>query len=166
MDEIWKDIEGWQGKYEVSNTGLVRITVKTRHKQPGDLIVSSPSTPSGYWYVNLYREGKDGVRRPLHQLVLETFGPAKPSVKHEPDHIDRDKSNNCIQNLVWKTHKENSANRKNGPPTIAKLSQERADEIRSRLGSVSQRQLAYEYGVSPQTITLIKQDAIWRRSSI
>lgn len=54
--------------------------------------------------------------RPVHQLVMEFFGPPKPGEKYEIDHIDRNPQNNNITNLRWLTRQENNNNRKCSRP--------------------------------------------------
>lgn len=57
-----------------------------------------------------------GKTRLLHQLVMECFGPPKPSEKHQIDHINRDKLDNRIDNLRWVTPRENCNNRRTSNP--------------------------------------------------
>jgi len=91
----WKSIPGYPG-YWASAQGQVL------GKKGG---VLKPKLKK-YAYVDLYRNNKR-ARRPIHQLVLEVFGPPRPSPNHFPNHKDGNKLNNSISNLEWLTPKEN-----------------------------------------------------------
>lgn len=102
----WKEVEGWNGKYEVSNTGEVRNVWD--NIPVAKVIAGIPQ----YWYVNLAHP--DGWRKleRLHRLVAFAFvDNDDPETKDVVDHIDRDKMNNEYNNLRWVTHKENMRNK-------------------------------------------------------
>ncbi len=100
MKEEWKPIKGYEGLYEVSNTGKIKSFYfgKTR-------ILSPRKNPLGYLHLVLY---KDKVKKDLrvHRLVASAFIP-NPNNKPEVNHIDGDKENNNVDNLEWATRKEN-----------------------------------------------------------
>lgn len=99
MEEIWKIIENSGGKYEVSNLGHVRSTLKKINKKP--------SINKGYHKVGII-ENNCKKERFIHRLVAKAFIP-NPENKPEVNHINGDKSNNTISNLEWVTPKENMA---------------------------------------------------------
>lgn len=109
MENKFRKIPSLDFRYEVSKDGIVRnIKSKKIKKQ----FISK----FGYYRTN-YRVNKtnphytiNGWDRPLHQLVMECWGPKRPSEKHIIDHIDRNKRNNCIENLRWVTYSENAKN--------------------------------------------------------
>ena len=70
MLEIWKDIEGFEGLYQISNKGRVN----SFHR--GSNIKAFSRTSGGGWYYNvgLYKKGK-GYQKDVHRLVAETFIP-------------------------------------------------------------------------------------------
>lgn len=106
MIEEWKEVEGWNGKYEVSNTGEVRNVWD--NVPVAKVIAGIPQ----YWYVNLTHP--DGWRKleRLHRLVAFAFVENDaPEIRDVVDHIDRDKMNNDYTNLRWVTHKENMRNK-------------------------------------------------------
>ena len=97
MSEIWKPIVGYEGLYEVSSFGRIRSVVN------GWLL--TPDEARGYLRVTLYKNGARN-RQPVHRLVAMAFLP-NPRNKTTINHIDEDKSNNCVSNLEWCTPKEN-----------------------------------------------------------
>lgn len=109
--EIWKDVVGYEGIYEVSNIGKVRSV--SRHVTHSDGAVqffegkerSLRMNRDGYKYVSLYRNRKE-KRIAVHRLVAISFIP-NPENKSQVNHIDGDKLNNEFSNLEWVTPKEN-----------------------------------------------------------
>lgn len=103
MKEIWKDIKGYEGLYQVSNIGRVRIIVSRRRSTVGHIM--KPWLKRGYLKVGLV---KDGVQHNhfIHRLVAETFIP-NPLNKPQVNHIDEVKTNCSVENLEWVTNKEN-----------------------------------------------------------
>jgi len=100
MKEIWKDIKGYEGYYQVSNTGKV----KSFHGK-NERILSHRINRSGYCQVALSLQNnlKYFV---IHRLVALTFIP-NPNNKKEVNHKDGNKTNNNIYNLEWATRSEN-----------------------------------------------------------
>lgn len=99
-----KLIAGWPG-YSVTSTGVV---AGPRSAQLKNTYSSASSYP--YYRVQLWNKGR--YRSFLvHVLVLELFGPPRPSPDHEVDHLDGDGMNNDLSNLEWVTSQENAARR-------------------------------------------------------
>lgn len=97
--EIWKEIPGYEGLYEVSNKGRVRSLY--RYKK---LLKPSPIT-SGYLTVELWKD-KRRKRIGIHRLVAMCFCP-NPDCKPFVNHLDETRDNNNADNLEWVTHVEN-----------------------------------------------------------
>ena len=105
--EIWKDINGFEGKYQVSTWGRIR-NAKGKVLKPY-------KNHKGYLKVALCKDGENYKRR-VNRLVAESFIP-NPDNKPQVDHLDGNKENNSISNLRWVTNSENQQNRilqKNG----------------------------------------------------
>lgn len=107
LNEIWKDIEEYQGIYQVSNLGNVR-NIKTHR------ILQPSYTKDGYQFVGLCKDGTQKYYR-INRLVAEAFIPIPQTYLDkgysketlQADHIDEDKQNNFSINLQWLTQKEN-----------------------------------------------------------
>lgn len=100
--EIWKDIKGYEGLYQVSNLGRIKSFSKRKE------LIRKPTKNkkrNGYLEISLFKNNKE-KRFKVHRLVAEAFIP-NPENKEEVNHIDGNKSNNNKNNLEWVTDKEN-----------------------------------------------------------
>lgn len=111
QNEIWKDIKGYEGFYQVSNLGNVKSLERYRSvKQSGIQLLKERilkySFRGGYKYVVLYKND-NGKKYNIHRLVAESF---IPNINNKPcvNHIDEDILNNNILNLEWVTYSENT----------------------------------------------------------
>lgn len=98
--EEWRDIEGYEGLYQVSNLARVRSLQRQKTR-----IIKPEIIHTGYLRVTLYKSGKTKSHY-VHILVAQAFIP-NPENKKQVNHIDGNKQNNCIDNLVWVTPSEN-----------------------------------------------------------
>lgn len=120
MDEIWKDIEGFEGLYQVSNLGRVksleRYNIGIKNKSINERYLKQSPDGNGYLMVWLYKGTKRKTMK-VHRLVAEAFIP-NPKQKPQIDHINAIRQDNRVENLRWCTEKENSNNpitaRRNG----------------------------------------------------
>lgn len=102
-NEIWKDIAGYEGKYQVSNRGRVKSLNYNRTGQ--ERILKVGNVGNGYLGVILYKNGK--IKRcKIHRLVTTAFIP-NPDNLPEVNHKDKNKTNNCVDNLEWCTTQYN-----------------------------------------------------------
>lgn len=94
--EEWKDIEGYEGKYKISNLGEVYSIQK-------NMLLSKRLTSYKYYEVKLYDKKK--LRKKVHILVAKSFLP-NPNNLEIVHHIDGDKLNNKVDNLLWMSRSE------------------------------------------------------------
>lgn len=94
MNEIWKDIPGYEGLYQVSNLGRVKSFWLGKEQ-----IMKSCKNSSGYLFVKLYKDGKKKHYK-IHRLVASVFLP-NPNNLLQVIHKDEDKTNNKVDNLEW-----------------------------------------------------------------
>lgn len=121
--EIWKDIEGYEGLYQVSNLGKVKSLPRYKRGKLGSLIsvkeIICKQRPNkkGYCAVTLHKD-KKGKTLVVHRLVAKAFIP-NPDNLPQVNHKDEDKTNNVVffnedgtidydkSNLEWCTNKYN-----------------------------------------------------------
>ena len=103
MKEIWKDIAGYEGLYQISNIGMIKSLCNGKER-----ILKAGNNGLGYMFVYLCNDGKKKMYY-IHRLLAEAFIP-NPDNLPTVDHIDRNRTNNTVENLRWATQKEQIAN--------------------------------------------------------
>ena len=103
-EEIWKDIEGYEGYYMVSNMGNVKSVERTARIGNGyrtvhERILKPRKNNDGYPYVNLCKDGNVKTCT-IHRLVAQAFIP-NPQSLPQVNHIDENKENNHVDNLEF-----------------------------------------------------------------
>ena len=103
MEEIWKDIKGYEGLYQVSNLGMVKSL--NYHLTGRIKKLKLVKNAQGYMVVTLHK-GKEIKVQKVHRLVAETFIPNSNNLP-QVNHIDGNKENNNVNTLEWCTSSEN-----------------------------------------------------------
>jgi hypothetical protein len=109
MIEIWKDINGYEGLYQVSNLGRVKSLERIVNNNGGIKIIKEHllkptiGSDTGYFYVDLRKNGKR-KNCTIHRLVAQAFIP-NPNNLPEVDHINRIRIDNRVENLRWADRK-------------------------------------------------------------
>ena len=95
--EIWKDIKGYDGYYQVSNLGRIK-NMKTNY-----ILKPTPNKQRGGYLSLILSLNGVHTRRYVHRLVAETFIPNTLNLP-EINHKDEDPTNNSVDNLEWCDH--------------------------------------------------------------
>ena len=153
MTENWKAVPGHEGRYEVSDRGRVRSSVK---------VLAACNVSGGYKAVSLGRNNS----MLIHRLVAAAFiGPAQKNT-FLVLHYDGNRANNNLENLRYGDHKDNSADARRHKTQVsgerqhaAKLTAYQVKEI--RLSSETGRHLANTFGVTSAAISAIRTRKNW-----
>lgn len=136
MNEEWKDILGYEGLYQISNLGRVMSLPKNKGwcKTPEKIL--NTRIKQGYNSVALYKNGKSSEYR-VHRLVGQAF---IPNVENKPfiHHIDGNKLNNNVNNLMWCTNQENQLyayNEGASKPTYGFKGKKHSEESKSKISN-------------------------------
>lgn len=98
-DEIWKDIEGYEGRYMVSNYGRIKNCARNKYLTP---------SVDSYGYLRVWLGNKkDRKIHSIHRLVAVAFLP-NPFNLPQVNHKDEDRSNPYVGNLEWCTAQYNT----------------------------------------------------------
>lgn len=164
MQEIWKDISGYEGYYQISNLGRLK-RIKSGRGTTANGVVNGYLNNQGYRRMRL---SINDISKCIfaHRLVAEHFIP-NPNNKKEVNHLNGNKDDNRVSNLEWATPSENMKHAFNtGIRTQrgscnprSKLSESQVLSIYS--SSVNNRALSQEYGVNVCTINDIKSGRNW-----
>jgi len=172
MDEIWKDVVGYEGFYSASNLGRIksndRIMVVKRgksvfEKRCSSVILTGAYDPKGYLTVSLSVKNKIRTKR-IHRLVCEAFH-GKKIEGMIACHNNGNKQDNRADNLRWGTHKSNQDDRiLHGTDLrgeLVKTSKFTADQIRKIKYDLTAKQAEIEFGASKSHAWRIKKGDSW-----
>ena len=159
--EIWKDVPGYEGLYQVSDSGRVRSLDRYIEYSDGRLffykskILKQREDKHGRMVSRLYKN-KNRKNYFVHSLVALAFIGERPK-DYVVAHCDGNNKNNDLSNLRYDTVRENSIDmyRHGYKVTIGKLSIEDVVKIRElyKTGKYLQKELAKMYGVNPSNIS-------------
>lgn len=169
MGEQWRSVKDWPG-YEVSSLGRIRswrkrgAGNKVRASQPK--ILKGGETYDGYHKVAITRVG--GMKRTLKvmHLVAKAFGLPRP-LGTVLTHLNGDPSDDRIENLAWRTQKENCADKiKHGTAQRGekhyKARLTAIDVLAIRASDRPLREIAAQYGISYSHVGNIRSRFTWR----
>lgn len=184
--EIWKDVRGYEGLYQVSSMGQVksldRIVLGKKgspRKQKG-IVMKPYCGKNGYPIAILSKDGRKKTHT-VHRLMALNFLP-NPENKRTVNHMDGIKTNNRLSNLEWATDKENvnhawriglskprntntDGKFKGEKSPASKLTNKDVEYIRSQSrksgGTKTDTELARELGVSGSTIDRVTTFKTW-----
>lgn len=162
--EIWKDVEGLEGLYQISNLGRVKslsklVNCKNGSKRKTNERVLKPTiTKLGYSRIQF---GKKGKHKFIHRLVAEAFIP-NPGNLPQVNHKNHDKSDNRVENLMWGNASKNKIHDFDTGNFKKKLSKEEVLEIRNLIkeGENTQK-IANLYNLSRRSVQQIKSGETW-----
>jgi len=166
MQEIFKDIKGYEGLYQLSNLGRIKSTIHAKEK----FLKVQNQEYEFYPYYTLYKgNGKKNFR--IHRLVALHFMP-NPFNKPCINHIDGNKNNYSLDNLEWVTHSENtkhafkigSMSHVGEKHSRTKLKDADILEIRNldKTTNYTTKELARKYKITGATIRKIITRETWR----
>lgn len=109
MKEVWRDIKGYEGYYQVSSCGRVKSLKYNKEK-----ILKLSQDGGGYYHCDLYLNGNQKTIK-VHKLVAIAFLGHKPNgMKIVVDHINNVKTDNRLENLQLISHRKNLSKDKKG----------------------------------------------------
>lgn len=171
MSEQWKDIPGYEGRYQVSDHGRVLSVARkvlqrradgNRHRSVPERVLTPFPEKDGYLCVSLASQPKR-----IHTLVLLAFVGPRP-VGAEVAHGNGRKTDNRLSNLRYATQQENAADRDLHGTTArgathirAKLGEKAVRHIRAMRGRILQKHLAQMHGISQSQVSAIQLGASW-----
>ena len=151
INEIFKDVKGYEGYYEISNLGRVRST-----SYKGKKILKPAVTKNGYLNV-IFCINQKKEHKFIHRLVAEAF---IPNVNNHStvNHKDENKLNNCVENLEWLSVEDN-----NRYSNSKMLTKEKVLQIPSLIDQgYTQLEIAKYFNVSRRAIQSILRGEHWK----
>jgi hypothetical protein len=174
MEEIWKDVKGYEGLYKVSSLGRVKAinrnenNLKDPLKKNKGLIKKPQLNKFGYYRMQLC---KNGIRKNffIHRLVADAFI-SNPKNKPNINHINCIRTDNIYKNLEWVTPSENQIHaykygQKSNSGENHGMSVLKNDDIinirTGKLSKLSNKKISLILNVNPSTILKIRKRINW-----
>lgn len=158
-EEIWKDIKGYEGLYQVSNKGRVK-SLKRKGVGSDRILPGRPAGESGsnraLWRLVGLTKNLKGEARKMHHLVAEAFIP-NPDNCTNVRHLNDDPDDNRPENLEWYIAQGEDSK-------VSKLTEKEVLNIRSKYeaGGYTYKELGEEYGVTPTSIWSVVKRRHWK----
>ena len=175
MVYIWKDIKGYEGLYQVSDSGKVKSLTRKNIRRDGVVRIlkgkkiNPKLSKHGYLFVTLSKNGKL-KNMSIHRLVAVAFIDNSHN-KMEVNHKDGNKLNNSVDNLEWMTRKENMLhakknkliNYKGDSSPNRKLTVENSKQIRKlyEKGKFTQSEIGKMFNVHQSVISNVINNKSW-----
>lgn len=176
LNEIWKDVPGYEGYYQASTLGRIRSVdrevtyLSGKNKVPrtdfhSSIIKSTRPRKDGYHQVNLSKDSKK-VYPMVHQLVAETFLGPRPE-NFDTCHNNGIRDDNRIMNLRYDTRKNNFEDTKIHGTRVRGEKQGSSKLTEAQVLSIikdgrTQKEIAKDYGVGQGHISRLKRGAQWK----
>jgi hypothetical protein len=179
--EMWKDVEGYEGYYQISNCGRAKSLTRTfQHNNKyqyksnrtvkGIMLKQVFSRNNGYLVVGLSKNHKS-KNYSVHSLVAKAFI-ANPENKPQVNHKTGDKTNNHYLQLEWNTAIENTNHAikaglrkkpKTGEDAVNhKITENQVKEIRQKFAPGKAKEFAKKYGISESNVFAIVSRKRWK----
>lgn len=171
--EVWKDIEGYEGAYQISSFGKVKSLARTRLSKGGSIarvperIMSLKTNNEGYSCICLHLGSRKFFS--VHRLVATAFIP-NPELKLTVNHKNANKKDNNIINLEWATSSEqmqhaviNNLLERRGPPKFSKSQKRDVLQYIEKHNNLSASELSVIFSMSKRTIGRILNEGVTPR---
>lgn len=177
MNEIWKDVIGYKGLYQISNFGRVKSLDRIIQRSDGisyvkkSQILKNRLSNRGYYAVILVDEKSNKKFMSVHRLVAIHFIPTY-NYDLVVNHKDGNKINNNVNNLEWVTQLENiehahrlgliSKTNRGSKNTNSKLTNEQVVEMyKLAHQGINHKEISNKFGVNPSRVSSIKLGRTW-----
>ena len=168
--EIWKDIDGYNGYYQVSNLGRIKRLPRLINNQLAkELIKVCPQNHRGYNRVQLIKNKLSKKIYSVHRLVMFAFKPESYFDGAEVNHKNGIKTDNRVENLEWVTKHQNEKHSletglkpKGSKCTNSLLDETQVIVIRDAIkNKIPGKSIADYFKISPATVSAINKKRNW-----
>jgi hypothetical protein len=171
--EIWKDVKGYEGLYQVSDLGKIRSLDRLKKGKNNSLSkikgkLLKPRIDKGYYIISLSKDGKKKTFL-LHRIVAINFID-NPFLKKTVNHINGIKIDNKLENLEWCTYSENNIHAHNiglknqvgEKNNASKMTADIVYKIKFETDGMKYKDIAKIYNIHESYVGLIKRNERWK----